>query len=115
MPLPVELVEQLQQLAWPEPWRCLSNADTIERERLNEALRRQLFPRHALFKFRNAAQAIASRDDCDDVLYWVEGAEKPFALVHLTWSPFPEQLPEFPWAVHYGSLAEFSDSQLAEG
>ncbi len=38
-------------------------------------------------------------------------AEKPFAVVHLTWHP-NETPPKIPWTVFYESLAAFANSEF---
>lgn len=114
MSLPSDLMKQLETCEWPPQWRSLTDSDGKEADFFIKQLLRELPSRHVLFPYREAVRAIARRDDCDDVLYWVDGAEKPFALVHLTYAPTPEHVPDHPWTVQYPSLREFSEAQAAE-
>jgi hypothetical protein len=41
------------------------------------------FPKHVLYGL--TARAVTARIDRDDVLFEIEGADKAFAIVHLTW------------------------------
>ena len=43
---------------------------------------------HSLFG--RAAKAVATRKDCDDVLFETDDPEKPLAVVHLTWKESAE-------------------------
>ena len=114
MPLPAKLSEVLEQFQWPDRWRCLIDAEPEERQYLDAQLRQELPNSHVLFPFRHGIHAIARRDDCDDVLYWVDGADKPVAMVHLTFARTPEPVHDHPWTARYESLAAFAEADRLE-
>ena len=109
--LPADLIEQLRQMVWAAPWRCHGLEGPAEGLDLDGELLREMPDQHVLFPYRHEVRAIARRDDCDDVLYWVPSAEMPFAVVHLTWQP-NEIPPEIPATVLYESLAAFAKSEI---
>ena len=86
------LVERLS-LPYRAPWRGVDPAAAAS---LEAQLGRELTRRHVLFGRRVAA--VARRQDCDDVLFELDGAgaSGAFAVVHLTWSGTEERDPRFP-------------------
>ena len=70
-------------------------------------LRREVTLGHVLFGKDNI-QAIAKRDDCDDVLFALENA---LAVVHLTWSG-QEDDPRWPYTTLFGSWNEFLSERM---
>ena len=86
------------QIPWRSPWLPISpdNASNVEAE-----LQRELPPRHVLFG-RNA-KAIAFRQDCDDVLFYLGDPAPSFAVVHLTYQQ--ETRPEWPSTTLFESLS----------
>jgi hypothetical protein len=67
------------------PWRILHDTSEIKNraEQLSARLQSDLPPNHVLNGL--GARAIATRVDCDDVLFETESAEMPLAVVHMTW------------------------------
>ena len=63
-----------------EPWEGLVD----DGARLVTELHRELRSDHILYGI--SAVAIATRCDCDDVLFRIESRREQFAVVHLTWS-----------------------------
>ena len=55
-----------------------------------------------------AAQAIARRVDCDDVLFKLEGKKEEFAVVHLTWSGRRDPNPGWPSTTLYSDIASWN-------
>ena len=89
----------LVQADLPEPWLPLTEADG---QGFVTELNREVSRGHVLFGKDNV-QAIARREDCDDVLFAVDSL---FALVHLAYSG-REQDPRWPATVLFGSWNEF--------
>jgi len=85
---------------WPlqEPWCLVEDPGIVDAE-----LQREMPPGHRLYGRR--CTAIARRDDCDDVLYWVDDPTAPVACVHLTFSK--ETDPFWPATTVYGSLDDW--------
>ena len=73
-----------------EPWYPLSKIDTILAQELNKELSRN----HVLFGKK--ANAIARRQDNDDVLFELLNDENKFAVVHLTWTSKIERDARYP-------------------
>ena len=70
--------KDIADLLWLEPWEPVGAQRGAS---LNQELRRELCPTHALAG--STCRAIATRIDRDDVLYVVDEAR--LAIVHLTW------------------------------
>lgn len=73
------------------PWGAIGSPDLATA--LVIELHRELGPGHVLYGKK--VQAIACRQDCDDVLFLIDGAEA-CAVVHLTYSQRPEPDPAWP-------------------
>jgi hypothetical protein len=86
-----------------EPWHLVN--DELARA-LESELRRELSPDHLLGG--RAFLAVARRQDCDDVLFQVEGVG--FAVVHLTWSGRVD--PRWPRTEIYGSLDDWIERRM---
>ncbi|WP_287970274.1 hypothetical protein [Microcystis sp. LE19-195.1E] len=78
--------------------------DDVAAKLLSE-LRRELPAGHQLFG--QEVQAIARRDDRDDVLFRSREESGPVFWVHLTWCV--ESDPKWPWSEVYESLEDFLD------
>ena len=66
-------------------------------------LQRELCPDHLLFG--KHAKALAAAEDRDDVLFEIsEGAERSYAVVHLTWSGRMEASANWPRTRFFDSL-----------
>ncbi len=63
-----------------DPWYALTN----DGSGLVAELNRELSKHSEIYGLK--AKAIARRDDCDDVLFEIEGRQEKLAVVHLTWS-----------------------------
>ena len=72
--------DKIEEFLNDEPWWVV---DESKAEFLNKELKKELSPNHLLYGKK--AVAVASRFDCDDVVYWISELEK-YAVVHLTWS-----------------------------
>jgi hypothetical protein len=84
------------------PWRAV---DSKHVEGLAQELAREIGPHHALFG--NRVRALAVRQDCDDVLFAIEGSPLSYALVHLTWTMKTEVDPKYPSTVVYPSIEDW--------
>ncbi|MBM6619199.1 hypothetical protein JR050_16170 [Bacillus sp. RD4P76] len=71
-----------------EPWWLI---DSKMSATLDEELKKEISPDHILFGLK--AEAVARREDNDDVVYWISEIQK-YAVVHLTYSK--EASNEFP-------------------
>ena len=67
------------------PWQVIRDTPEIKNraEQLSGRLQSDLPPNHVLSGL--AARAVATRMDCDDVLFEIDGAEMALAVVHMTW------------------------------
>ena len=65
-------------MQWLEPWRPVADGHAFVEE-----LRRECGSGHPLGGM--PVTALASREDCDDVLFQVEDGSGRVAVVHLTW------------------------------
>ena len=83
----------------PNPW---SAVPTERAARLDAELQRELVRSHRLHGVD--VHAVATRDDCDDVLFL--GASGDVFCVHLTWSA--ESSPAYPRTQAYRNLDEFA-------
>jgi hypothetical protein len=91
---------------WREPWYPLS--DQAARQRLELELKSELAIGHVLFG--RSARAIASRQDCDDVLFKV--TEPPqLAVVHLSYASRPDHLP-WPRTESFESMGDFIERRM---
>lgn len=111
-PLPSELIAELQAVEWLEPWWCLCLGDCTCDSRFGEELRKELGKGHVLYPHRRSAKAVAKRDDRDDVLFWLPKADKPFAMVHLTWTHHVEIDSMTPNTSLFDSLMDFVEREL---
>lgn len=84
------------------PW-C--EVDPKNADNLSHELLREVGPQHVLFGKK--ARAVAVRQDCDDVLFAIEGVAPTYAVVHLTWIMKTETDPKFPSTDIYSSLEEW--------
>ncbi len=92
--------------ALKEPWLSLS---LPESSAAIAELARELGPRHILRGKRS--EAIARRQDRDDVLFLVEGGPQ-CAVIHLTYSKGEEPDPKWPWTELYGSLEDWCKRRM---
>lgn len=88
---------------WREPWGPVvdpTHAAGLERE-----LHKELSTSHVLHGLN--ARAVATRQDCDDVLFELLDGTGRFAVVHLTWSRHPEPDPRWPAAAIFAGFEAF--------
>ncbi|MCC9740828.1 hypothetical protein [Streptomyces sp. MNU89] len=97
--------------ALPEPWWVPSD---ITLRGLERQLATELGPDHTLHGCD--VNAVAKRQDCDDVLFSVSGQPFRWAVVHLTWRDRPDTAP-WPMTTAYVSFSEFLEGQsdLSDG
>lgn len=94
-----------QPTNWPEMWQPI---DPVTAVQLQNELHRELSSQHPLFACR--AEALARREDRDDVLFKIDGVIFEYAVVHLTWRP--EACPEFPWTTFYVTMDDWQAASL---
>jgi hypothetical protein len=73
------------------PWEYVAAS---VHEGLLKELRREIATGHPLYEVK--ASVVARRQDCDDVLFAIEGHASAFAVVHLTWTGKQESNPAWP-------------------
>jgi hypothetical protein len=108
--LPANLIARLSTVEWLEPWVPLSIEIPEKTIGLANELRAELGPGHVLFAVGDRASAIAVRNDCDDVLFWL--GEDHFAVVRLTWTKRSEPEP-WPTTSFEGRLEDFVANKMA--
>ena len=84
-----------------EPWLEVSS----QALKLRKELAAELGPRHPL-KGRDM-QAVARRQDCDDVLFISVDEPRVLAVVHLTYANRPEADPRWPSTTFFDSLEDW--------
>lgn len=95
------------------PWSGLSafpDSDAMV-SMLEAEAKAEIASGHPLFK--KPLQAVARRDDCDDVLFRIRGSEA-FALVHLTYARRPEPCP-WPQTMVFPSWESFAAHMASKG
>jgi uncharacterized protein (TIGR02996 family) len=90
----------------PTPWGW----EAGDSEGLAQELHRVLGISHSLYNKK--VFALARTGDADDVLFLVEGAEKPLAVVHLTWARTPETDPQWPSTMFFSDWQDFTERCL---
>ena len=106
-PLPPSLIHELSKVQWLEPWWCFCLDEPEFGRSFEEELLKELCDSHVLFPHRLIARAIAKREDCDDVLFWLPGADQLLAIVHLTWNCNRETDSKWPRTLLQDSLPDF--------
>ena len=97
---------QTSEITYLPPWRAV----TAEEGREHEAeLKREVRDEHPLFGL--GVEAIAKRDDQDDVLFKIAGSPR-VAVVHLTWRGEREKDPRWPFTVLFGSLTDWVEKEM---
>jgi hypothetical protein len=101
-------IERQDAAEWLVPWRPIerSAAAALERE-----LRRELAPGHPLFGRSDGAKALASRQDCDDVLFELRDPPQ-FAVVHLTYTKAPPDKPPWPETEMFDDMKGFVERRM---
>lgn len=106
---------------WPRDWQAIpqgfeedsANAlgymetlgtDEVPAPNFVAELRREMCLAHPLF-YRDFIAIACSTIDPDDVLFFTDDREAPFAFVHLTWHA--EQTASFPWCKTYATIDSF--------
>jgi hypothetical protein len=87
-------------------WYC---PDTALAQSLSAELQRELPPDHLLFG--RAVEAVAYRQDQDDVLFHHQNEADRFTVIHLTWSRKKEIDADHPSICFDGSFEDFFDTE----
>jgi hypothetical protein len=102
-PPPERYPAGMAEIPWQPPWYPILPG-------LEAQLRRELSPGHPLFGL--PAVAVARRADNDDVLFYLPGSERSFAIVHLTWTAGRQPAPDWPHTIRYDSLGQWARDAL---
>lgn len=94
--------EELKGISWLSPWEP---AAPVVAEALEAELHREVGYGHPLF--HKPVRAVARRCDNDDVLFYVETAPSPLAVVHLTWSGHNKPASAFPYTTFYDTVGRW--------
>jgi len=86
--------------ALPDGWFEVS---VTEARGFEAELKKEMSPAHPLSGLE--AQCVARRKDRDDFLFRFPGAQRPLAVVHLTWHV--EKSADFPWTTFFDSDDDF--------
>lgn len=78
----------MEKLRFNTPWHNAESKSGLENQ-----LYKEVGKGHILFGKK--VKSIATRQDCDDVLFEIEGFESKYAIVHLTWTQ--TQLADINW------------------
>jgi hypothetical protein len=92
-------------MQWLEPWRPVAAEHGFVDE-----LRRECGLGHPLYGL--PVSALASRDDCDDVLFQLEDGSGRVAVVHLTWRK--ESGADWPHTTFLPDLRSFVEDVMAK-
>ena len=90
-----------------EPWHSIEDERS---DKLAIELEREVSSQHAMHGKK--VRAVAVRQDCDDVLFEIQGGPAAFAVVHLTWLMKEDPNPKFPWTEFYSSLEEWQTLRM---
>ena len=93
-------------LQWLPPWEPVEKYAEV----LVAELVKELHPRHVLFG--RPAKAIARKNSCDDVLFAIDDAASPLAMVHLTWSSHASSDELSPWTNLFMNWADWVEQIL---
>lgn len=88
---------------WLVPWRPFP--DGTPDDGWVQELRSELCDAHVLFGI--PVRAIATRQDCDDVLFELLDGSGRFAVVHLTYAQHPEPGPRWPQTTLFKNWEHF--------
>lgn len=77
---------------------------------LEQELQKEIVSGHPLYSRR--VRAIAQRTDCDDVLFEVDSAEHPYAVVHLSWTGEPEHDPKWPDTQLFPTWEQWAEQRM---
>jgi hypothetical protein len=94
------------EFVWNESWEPITD-EAVASSLLTE-LTREVCQKHRIFQ--RAIRALARRVDCDDVLFLTNDAERPLAVVHLTWRGQEESDPTWPITELFADWNEFGIS-----
>lgn len=106
---------------WPSDWQAIPpgfeeesadalgyletfQTDEIPATNFVDELRREMCDEHRLFR-RNFVPIACSTVDPDDVLFYTDDPNEPFAFVHLTWHT--ERSAAFPYCRTFRTIDEF--------
>jgi hypothetical protein len=99
------------EINWLGPWHPLN--DALPYNGLVEELRRELLREHVLFNVH--VRPVATRRDCDDVLFELLDGSGRLAVVHLTYAQHPEPDPRWPETRLFLNCEEFQRDGMNEG
>lgn len=85
-----------------EPWISVPHDLAA---RLEAELKRELGHHHVLQEKK--VEAVARRQDCDDVLFSIAGSSTSYAVVHLTWSGKKEIDPKWPSTELFATIEDW--------
>ncbi len=77
---------------WLIPWHSIE--DGTRDDGMVQELRREICDRHVLYGL--PVRPVGRRQDCDDVLFELLDGSGRLAVVHLTYSRYPEPDPRWP-------------------
>lgn len=98
----------MKDYTYLEPWNCLSDYPDSIKPALEKQLSIELGSNHKLYGLK--LEAIAKRDDCDDVLFKDKNTEHVF-VVHLTWNQNAET-GIYPGTSQYSNIQEFVEKRM---
>jgi hypothetical protein len=90
---------------WKEPWHPID--DPAVASSLFVELEKETCPMHPIYQ--RATKALAQRFDCDDALFSTNDADRPLAVVHLTWKGSVESDPIWPVTEFFDSWDDWVD------
>jgi hypothetical protein len=93
------------QIEWRTPWGSLAVDRALKAE---IELQREMSVGHVLFG--RTVKAIGTRQDCDDVLFYLGERAPRFAVVHLTYNR--ETRPEWPSTELFESLTDWVQNRM---
>lgn len=105
---------------WLVPWYSIEH-NAAQVTGMEQELQRELTHGHSLYGL--PVQAVARRQDCDDVLFRVLDGTGRVAVVHLTWTQNPPDRSPWPYAgtyqsfedwVQHGMLVDHADFSAAD-
>jgi hypothetical protein len=92
-------------MEWLVPWHPVTD-DPGQVAAMKQELQRELAPAHPPFGL--PMRTLGRRQASDDVLFAVEDGTGQVAVVHLTWTHSPPELPPYPQTVLYSNLAAWA-------
>jgi hypothetical protein len=85
-------------------WSAIGSKDYFHQE-----LYKELGKEHILYSIQ--VEALARREDCDDVLFLLLDGSNRYAVVHLTWIGKKEKNPLYPLTRLYSNFTELINAE----